>query len=161
MTQKRICIGKITGPHGVKGLVKILPYCEDITLLEQVEDFKITLKNPSGKYMLAEIEGINTREAAEDIAGTELWISRDKLPDISDEDAFYIEDLVGLKAVDTDGKDAGTVIAVHNFGAGDLLEIKPPAGEAYLLPFTKENVPEITEEKLTIIPLINNGTAVH
>ncbi|MCB1562767.1 MAG: 16S rRNA processing protein RimM [Alphaproteobacteria bacterium] len=147
---KRICIGKITGPHGVKGLVKILPYCEDITLLEQVEDFEITLKNPSGKYMLAEIEGINTREAAEDIAGTELWISRDKLPDISDEDAFYIEDLVGLKAVDTDGKDAGTVIAVYNFGAGDLLEIKPPAGEAYLLPFTKDNVPEIEEARLII-----------
>lgn len=150
MTQKRICIGKITGPHGVKGLVKILPYCEDITLLEQVEELKITLKNPSGKYMLAEIEGVGTREQAEDIAGTELWIARDKLPELPDNEEFYIEDLIGLKAVDTDGNDAGTVIAVHNFGAGDLLEIKPPTGETYLLPFTKENVPEINSEALVI-----------
>lgn len=141
--EKRIVLGKIHAPHGVKGLVKILPFGDDPALLEHVENFKVTLKNPQGKYYLAQIEGVNDRDAAEALKGTELFISRDKLPEIEDENTFYFEDLVGLTTVDENGKETGKVIAVHNFGAGDLLEIQPLSGESYMLPFTDENVGDV------------------
>ncbi len=149
---KRICIGVIAQAHGVKGLVKILPYCEDPYLIEEIEDFDITLKNPHGKYFLAEIAGVNSREDVDKIKGTELFITRDQLPD-PDDGEYYFEDLIGLKALNVNGKDAGVIIAVHNFGAGDLLEIKPPSGEAYLVPFNDEHVPEITADSVTVIPM--------
>ena len=147
---KRVALGKIHAPHGVKGLVKILPYGDDPALLEQVLDFKITLKNPQGKYYLAQVEGVNDRDAAEALKGTELFISRDKLPEIEDEDTFYFEDLVGLSTVDENGEETGKVIAVHNFGAGDLLEIRPLKGEDYLLPFTDENVGDVKIQEGTL-----------
>lgn len=140
ITNRLLCIGKIAAPHGVKGLVKILPYGDDVSLLVQVESHKITLKNPMGKYILAQIEGVDSREDAERVSGTELFISRDKLPEIEDDDTYYIEDLIGLKAVDESGEEIGKVIAVHNFGAGDLLEIKPLSGAAFLMPFSNETV---------------------
>ncbi|MEZ5813244.1 MAG: ribosome maturation factor RimM [Alphaproteobacteria bacterium] len=142
---KRICIGKITSAHGVKGLVKILPYGEDTGLLEQAEGFKITLKNPMGKFILAEIEGVSDRDAAETLRNTELFIARDKLPEIKDADTFYYEDLVGLKAVDEDGSEIGKITAIENFGAGELLEIRLTSGQEVLVPFTGEYVPEVTE----------------
>ena len=150
---KRICLGVIAQAHGVKGLVKILPYGEDPYLIEEVEGFDITLKNPHGKYFLAEIEGVNSREDVEAIKGTELFIDRDKLPE-PDEGEYYIEDLVGIRCVNANsGKDAGVIIAVHNFGAGDLLEIKPKSGETYLIPFNDDHVPEVGDESVTVIPM--------
>ncbi|MGH1398985.1 MAG: ribosome maturation factor RimM [Alphaproteobacteria bacterium] len=153
MTDKKICIAKIAAPHGLKGLVKIIPFCEDVSLIEAVEEFDITLKNPSGKYILAEIAGVSSREAVEAIKGTELFVDRDALPD-PEEGEYYIEDLVGLRAVNANsGKDAGVIIAVHNFGAGDLLEIKPKSGEAYLVPFNDDHVPEVSADSVSVIPM--------
>lgn len=149
---KRVCLGVIAQAHGVKGLVKILPYGDDPYLIELVEEFDITLKNPHGKYFLAEIAGVNSREAVDAIKGTELFIDRDQLPE-PEKGEYYIEDLIGMKTVNTGGKDAGVIIAVHNFGAGDLLEIKPPSGEAYLVPFNDEHVPEVTDNSVTVIPM--------
>lgn len=149
---KRVCLGVIAQAHGVKGLVKILPYGDDPFLIELVEEFDITLKNALGKYMLAEIGGITSREAVDAIKGTELFIDRDQLPE-PEEGEYYIEDLVGIKAVNAGGKDAGVILAVHNFGAGDLLEIKPPTGEPYLVPFNDDHVPEVTDEYVTVIPM--------
>ena len=77
---KRICIGKITSAHGVKGLVKILPFGEDPALLEQVDEYKITLKNPMGKYILAEIEGVNGRDATYQ-GGLAVWDGDDDTND--------------------------------------------------------------------------------
>ncbi|MCB1651730.1 MAG: 16S rRNA processing protein RimM [Alphaproteobacteria bacterium] len=142
---KRICIGKITAPHGVKGLVKILPFCEDASLLEHASEHEITLKNSSGKYILAEVKGCNSREEAEKLAGCELTVTRSALPAIEEDGEYYIEDLIGLTCVDTDGTKIGAVKAVHNFGAGDLLEIQPLSGKTFLLPFTDEYAPEIGE----------------
>ena len=151
-SKKRICVGRVATPHGVKGLVKILPFCEDVSLIEQAHEFAITLKNPSGKYILAEIEGVSSREDVEAIKGTDLHIDRDQLPE-PDEGEYYIEDLVGLKAINAQsGKDAGVIIAVHNFGAGDLLEIKPKSGETYLLPFNDDHVPNVNEDGVRVIP---------
>ena len=101
---KRICVGKIASTHGVKGLVKIIPYCDDLSLLkgplytsENPADnasLTITLKNSTGKYILASIEGITTPEDAKKLKCS-LFVSRETLPNIEGEDTFYIEDLVG------------------------------------------------------------------
>jgi len=106
-----------------------------------------------GKYWLAGIEGISDRTEAEKLRGTKLWLDRAALPALEEEDEFYVEDLIGLKALTKDGADAGTIIAVDNFGAGTLLEIRPPAGTPYYLPFTKKNVPsvDITEGTVQIV----------
>lgn len=143
--RERVCIGRIASAHGVKGLVKILPFGEDPALLEQVSDFRIKLKNSLGKHILAEIEGVHDRTGAEELKGTDLYISRDQLPEIEDEDTFYYQDLVGLPTVDEDGNPNGKVKAVLNFGAGELLEVRMSNGEEILIPFTDEYVPVVAD----------------
>lgn len=161
--KQRICLGKIVAAHGVKGLVKIMPFGDNVQLLNNTlyvsenksETLSVALKNPIGKYILADIEGIVDRDSAEQLRGTELYIERKQLPEIHDENSFYIEDLIGLKALDEESAEIGKVIAVQNFGAGDLLEIQPLKGEVYYIPFTNDHVPEINLKtaSITIIPL--------
>jgi 16S rRNA processing protein RimM len=164
-TSKRVCLGRIAAPHGIKGLVKILAFGEDPYLIEDLgpcytsedgeETLAITLKNSLGKYILAEAEGSVTRNDSEALKGTDLYVDKDALPPIEDEGSFYFNDLIGLRALNAKGKEAGVVIAVHNFGAGDLLEVRPPSGDTYLLPFTDENVPEVDIDGgfVTVVPL--------
>ncbi len=151
--EKNICIGKIAGAHGVRGLVKIFPYCNDPDLLEKVDAYRIRLLHSQGKFLLAEIDGIQDRDAAQALKGTELWIDRAALPE-PEVDEFYFEDLKGLEVKNLNGTAEGKVIAVQDFGSVPLLEIKPSAGSTYYLPFTKENVPEIniSEGFVTINP---------
>lgn len=150
---KRVCVAKIAQTHGVRGLVKLFLYAENTDLIGSsplytdktgTDTLKLTLKNSMGKYWLAEIEGATDKETAETYRGTELWIDREHLPDLDDaEDEFYYEDLKGLNVQNESGKTIGTIMSVDNFGAGDLLDIKPAQGASFYLPFTKENVPEI------------------
>ena len=94
----------------------------------------------------ARIKGVTTREEAEALTGTKLYVPHSRLP-AREEDEWYHADLIGLAALDRDGAAIGTVIAVHNFGAGDLLEIRPAGGGAtVLMPFTRETVPEVDVE---------------
>ena len=154
---KRICLGKIVAPHGIKGLVKIFPYGEDPNLIETLDQvftakdtnktISITLKNPMGKYILSSIEGCETRESAETLKGTELWIARSALPHIDNEDEFYIEDLIGLTVFDEKKQTIGTILTIQNYGAGDLLEIKPNSGEPYFVPFDDDYVRDINLNK--------------
>lgn len=143
-------IGKIVAAHGVKGLVKILPYGGDFSwqsgdvLTKEGKPVAITLKNPAGKYILASVKDVTDRTAAESLAGTELFTTREKLPPLKDKNKFYIADLIGLEAVE-DGKTIGKIIAVDNFGAGDLLEIRSASGESFYLPFNDDYVGEISD----------------
>jgi len=149
-------VGKIVAAHGVKGLVKILPLCEDISLLERSETHALTLKNPLGKYILAEVKGVTDRNGAEALCGCSLFVSRETLPALDQKDSYYYDDLIGLKALTENGEAAGEVIAVYDFGAGDLLEIRPVNGEEpYLLPFTDHYVPtvDMSARTVTIRPL--------
>ena len=158
---KRICLGKITGAHGIKGLVKIMPFGEDPYLIEDLspvftgetgdKTLSLTLKNPQGSHFLAEVEGVTDRTQAENLKGTELFVPRESLPDIEEDGAYYIEDLIGMDARDDTGQTIGTVLAVHNFGAGDLLEIRQPSGHSFMMPFTDETVGEISD----FIPIRN------
>ncbi len=155
---KRICVGKISSSHGVKGLVKIVPFCEDINLLngklftEETgnKTLNITLKNSSGKYILAQIEGVNSPEEAKTLKCS-LYVSRESLPEINNDNEFYIEDLVGLEAVNIADDKIGKVIALQNFGAGNLLEIKPSKGDSYFIPFQSEYVKDVKLDKKCII----------
>ena len=160
--KKRIFVGKITTTHGVKGLVKLLPFCENTSLLEgklftsdnpaDTSTLTIALKNPSGKYILAAIEGITSPENAEKYKGP-LYIPRDSLPEVDNKDEFYIEDLIGLTAKTFNHEDLlGTIINVDNFGAGDLIEIKPRDGKTpYYVPFHNDYVTSIDLEEGYII----------
>ena len=157
-TNKRICIGKITSSHGVKGLVKILPYCEDINLLNgdilcqenSDKTLNITIKNSAGKYILAQIEGITNPEDAKS-AKCSLYILRETLPKIDNDDEFYIEDLAGLNALNPKGELIGTVIALQNFGASDMLEVKPNSGASYFVPFQDEYVSKIDLDNNSLV----------
>jgi 16S rRNA processing protein RimM len=93
--------------------------------------------------VLVKAEGVETRDDAEALRGLRLYIPRDRLPEPEDEDEFYLSDLVGLEAVDAAGAPRGRVVAVQNFGAGDLVEVRGPDGETFYVPFTREAVPEV------------------
>ena len=150
-TKKRICIGKISSSHGVKGLVKIAPFGIDTSLLNGElytsetgnDTLNITLKNSMGKHILAQIEGVTSPEQAKTLKCS-LYVSRETLPEIDNDDEFYIEDLKGLDVIDSNNETVGSIIAVQNYGAGDLLEIKPKAGgSSYFVPFQDEYVNNI------------------
>jgi 16S rRNA processing protein RimM len=105
---------------------------------------RLTIRSikPHKNMLLARIEGVEDRNAAEALRGVELMIDRDRLP-AADEDEIYHADLIGLSAHDTGGNLVGTVVDVLDFGAGELLELKPAQGKTFLVPFSVETVPEI------------------
>lgn len=149
VSNRRICLGKIAAAHGIRGLVKIIPFGDDASLLngevfrEDGTPLVVSLKNKSGKYILAAIDGVNDRDGAEALRGAELFVDRESLPE-TDEGQHYIEDLVGLSVVE-DGAEIGTVLAVKNYGASDLLDIRLASGETFYLPVTDDYVMEIGE----------------
>jgi len=149
----RICIGKITGAHGIKGLVKILLFDFDPELLKNTvytaengdQILSISLKNKNGKYYLASVDGVTDRNGSETLKGTALFIDSDFIP--HDE----TQDILGFTALDEDGQRLGEVIAVENFGASDLLEIRPDMAESYYIPFTDDVVVTIDDAAKCLI----------
>lgn len=158
-----VCMADIVGVHGVKGVVKLKVHSADPESLSAYETFTdaagkktFTLLSlqQHGNIWLAEIDGVRDRTAAEKLRGTKLCTPRDTLPDIDEDGTFYHIDLIGLAARGRDGAAIGTIINVANFGAGDLLEIKPVKGASYYIPFTDAVVPEIDiEQKFAVIEL--------
>src|SRR4051812_39492165 len=116
--------------------------------------FTIEALRPAKDIFVARLAGVADRDAAEKLTNTKLYVSRDKLPPIDEDETFYHADLVGLAAVTADGAPLGTVSAVLNFGAGDILEIKPDAGEPLMVPFTDALVPEIDMKarRIVVVP---------
>lgn len=160
--KKLICIGIITSAHGIKGAVKIKSFAEDAADIANYSPlygadgqtkYDIKLLSENADMFIAEVNGVKTRNDAEMLSGTELFIHRDMLPEVG-EDEFYYEDLIGISArSENNGKVIGTVTAVYNHGAGDIIEIKlSNSGKTELLIFSKENVPHvnISEGYITI-----------
>lgn len=149
----RICVGAIAGSFGVQGEVRLKSFCADPEAIASygplwTEDgsrsfgVKLTRANVSGG-LGARLSGVMTKEQADALKGTQLFADRDRLPALPD-DEFYHADLIGLVAQDTGGVTLGTVRAVHNHGAGDMLEILGPGMKsALLLPFTLAVVPTV------------------
>ncbi|MBL9050625.1 MAG: 16S rRNA processing protein RimM [Tabrizicola sp.] len=147
-----ICIGAIAGAFGVTGEVRLKSFCSEPADIASYgplysEDgsktYHITLTRPVAGGLGARIAGIATKEAADALRGTSLFVSRDRLPSLPD-DEYYHADLIGLSAYDTGGALLGKVTAVYNHGAGDIIEISSPRHKsALLLPFTTEIVPNV------------------
>ena len=152
MAGGRICLGQIGAPHGVRGEVRLHSFTAEPAAIAsygplQTEDgrvFKIENLRPAKHAFVAKLSGIADRDAAARLANTRLYVPRERLPEPAQADEFYHADLIGLRAIDHTGKECGTVVAVHNFGAGDLIELKPPdGGTTELLPFDVATVPQI------------------
>lgn len=148
----RVLVGKIAQPHGVKGLVKLLPFVEDVSLLEHVytsedgdQTLSLKIKNPLGKYLLAEIEGITDRNAVEALGKLSLYISRDEAAE-----AEELVSLEGLPVQDEAGEVIGSVKSIENYGASDLLDIQLKTGKSVMVPLSDDFVPEITDEYVVI-----------
>ena len=146
-----ICIARIGAAHGVRGAVKLWTFTEDPLAVMQygslatkdgARSFEIATAREAKGHLVATLKGVATREEAERLNGIELYIAREKLP-ATDEDEYYHADLIGLAAVTAAGTPLGRVIAIHNFGAGDIIEIAPPQGATMLLPFTNAVVPSV------------------
>ena len=159
----RICVAQIGAAHGIRGEVRLRPFTGDpmaITSYGPLESedgtrrFEIEALRPSKDLFVARFAGVKDRNAAEALTNLKLYVSRDRLPPAA-EGEFYHADLVGLAAVTPDGTSLGTVTAVHNFGAGDVIEIKPESGETLLVPFTDTAVPEIdiAAGRMVVVPL--------
>jgi 16S rRNA processing protein RimM len=147
----RVCVAQIGAPHGVRGEVRLWTFTGDPMAVAQygpleTEDgkrsFEIGTVRPAKDHLVARLRGVDDRTAAEQLTNTKLFVPRERLPE-TDDDEFYHADLVGLRVEDESGVEIGAVLAVHNFGAGDILEIQPPEGGTMLLPFTEAIVPEV------------------
>ena len=147
----QICVARIGAAHGVRGAVKLWTFTEDplavkhygpLTTKDGARQFEVTHVREAKDHLVATLKGIATREDAERLNGLELYVSRDKLP-ATDADEYYHADLIGLAAVNAADEPLGRVIAIHNFGAGDIIEIAPAKGATMLLPFTNAVVPTV------------------
>ena len=146
-----ICVARIGAPHGVRGAVKLWTFTEDpfavkhygpLMTRDGTRQFEVTHVRAARDHLVATLKGVATREDAERLNGIELYIAREKLPD-TDDDEYYHADLIGLTAVNAANEPLGRVVAIHNFGAGDIIEIAPAHGPTMLLPFTNAVVPTV------------------
>lgn len=151
MTSNLILVGRVAGAFGVKGEVRITTYTADPVALVGYRDLRredgspgltLTAGRPTKGGIIVRASEVETREQAEALRGLRLYIPRDVLPE-PEEDEFYVTDLVGLAVETSEGEPLGRVKTVQDFGAGDLLEIQPPEGASWWLPFTREAVPEV------------------
>jgi len=148
----RVLLGEITGVHGIRGDLLVRSYTqapEAIASYGPLADasgarhFSLKVVRSTDKGIVARIEGIADRTAAEKLRGTKLFIDRAQLPE-TEVSEFYHADLIGLKAVSEDGAHLGEIVSVQNFGAGDLLELKPVSGAATeFIPFEDPWVPRV------------------
>ena len=148
----RLLMGRIGAAHGIKGEVRIQSFTDDPMALAGYGQLStnrpglavtIEAARTTTNVLIARLKGITDRTAAEKLNGVELYVDRAKLPEIADEDDFYLADLIGLDARLADGTSLGRVLAVPNYGAGDILEIGGPGLETRLIPFTRAAVPQV------------------
>jgi 16S rRNA processing protein RimM len=151
MSARRVCVGAFAGAHGVRGAVRLKSFTtipEDIASYGSLEDeagtrrFRIRVTGEAKGTLIARIDGIADRDAAQALKGIRLYVDRDSLPE-PEEDEFYHADLVGLEVELPDGTPFGKVRGVADHGAGDVIEISRPGAPAVLTPFTRAAVPVV------------------
>ena len=147
MPQDRVLLGVVAAPHGVRGLVRIKSFTEDPMAVAAYgplsdesgkKEYRVEVLSAARGAVLARIEGVADRTAAEALRGLRLFVERQRLPHTGERE-WYEADLIGLEAVGTDGRNWGKVTAFHDFGAGSVMEVSG----GVMLPFTDEAVPEI------------------
>jgi 16S rRNA processing protein RimM len=164
LAPRLILVGRVAGAFGVRGEVRIAPFGDDPMALVRYRHLldregrpalEVLSGRPHKEALVVRAEGIASKETADALRGLDLYAPRDAFAAPTDEDEFYLADLVGLEVVHLDGRPLGRVRAVQNFGAGDILEIDPPEGGAsFYLPFTRAAVPEVklTEGRIIADP---------
>ena len=159
MSGPKVCIGAIVGAHGVRGAVRIKSFTadpRDVGAYGPAEDeagkrrFIITVTGEAKGHVIAQVDGVRDRDGAEALKGTGLYVARDRLPEL-EEDEFLYSDLVGLSALALDGTVIGTVRGVADFGAGELLDIARPGQGSLMVPFTKRAVPVVDLGKRQVV----------
>jgi 16S rRNA processing protein RimM len=166
---KLILVGRIAGAFGVRGEIRISTYTEDPMSVVRYkrllcEDGSPALVVASGRPakdgVVVRCPEVSDKDAADALRGVRLYIARDTLPPPADEDEFYLADLIGLAAQTPEGEALGSIKAVQNFGAGDILELDPGSGRpTRYIPFTRAAVPEvrIAEGRVIVVPPIEIG----
>jgi 16S rRNA processing protein RimM len=157
-----IFVARIAGAFGVKGEVRLTTFTADPMALLDYRDLKrengapgltLTSARPAKGGVVARAKEVETREQAEAMRGLRLYIPRERLPEPENEEEYYLVDLIGLSVVTPEGEPLGVVRTVHDFGAGDLLEIQPPHGASWWLPFTREAVPQVRMADRTLVAI--------
>ena len=162
---QRVIVGKFGAPHGVRGEIRLHAFTADPHAIKQF--FPLTdaggtrsfallgLRHVRDSVFVAQISGISDRNATELLTNVDLYADRAKFPKL-ELDEFYAIDLIGLDVFLESGESVGTVLDMVNYGAGDILEIKPPVGDTLLIPFTRVAVPivDLTNRKVVIAPPI-------
>ncbi|ADZ68532.1 ribosome maturation factor RimM [Polymorphum gilvum] len=147
----RILMARIGAAHGVRGEVRVKPFGDDplsfadygpLETADGSRRFEVVGARVQKTVVITRFKGIDDRTAAEALNGLDLYVPRERLPEPGD-DEFYHADLIGLEAVDAAASRFGTVVAVQDFGAGDLLEIRPDRGRSFYVPFTQAFVPTV------------------
>lgn len=155
MVQDRVLLGIVAAPHGVRGLVRIRSFTEDpmaVAGYGPLSDetgkkrFTVEALSASRGAVLARIEGVADRNAAEALRGVRLYVDRSVLPETAEKE-WYEADLIGLPVVGKDGRSWGKVVAFHDFGAGSVMEVSG----GMMLPFTDEAVPEVDVENGKVV----------
>jgi 16S rRNA processing protein RimM len=150
--EQRICVARLGAAHGVRGEVKLWSFTADPARIADYGPFEtvdgrvieIEALRPAKEFFVARLKGVADRDAAERLRNAELFVPRERLPAPADGDEFYHADLIGLAVVDQNGAALGTVLALHNFGAGDIIEVRrAESRDTVMLPFTHAAVPEI------------------
>lgn len=152
MTVDRVCVGAISGAFGVHGEVRLKSFCAQPEAIaayaplwtgDGSRSFSLRIIRALNGGFAARLSGVETKEAADALRGTSLFADRGRMPSLPD-DEFYHADLIGLEVIDTGGAALGTVRAIHNHGAGDIIEVHAPGRKAtLLLPFTRAVVPTV------------------
>ncbi len=154
-----VVLGIGGAPHGIKGELRIKTFTEDPLAIGNYgrltgsdgKHYEIRSVRPAKKIVVAKLSGIDHREQAEALNGVEFSVSRDALGnDGLQEDEFFHADLIGLAAIDADGARHGRIVAIHNFGGGDMLELSGGGRKTVLIPFTEAAVPQIDAKGGTI-----------
>jgi 16S rRNA processing protein RimM len=147
----QICVARIGAAHGVRGAVKLWTFTEDplavkdygpLTTKDGTRQFELAQVREAKDHLVVTLKGVASRDDAERLNGIELYVPRHRLPE-TDGDEYYHADLIGLAAVNAADEPLGRVVAIHNFGAGDIIEIAPAKGATMLLPFTNAVVPTV------------------
>ncbi|HYC03664.1 MAG TPA: ribosome maturation factor RimM [Azospirillaceae bacterium] len=161
----RVCVGQFVGAHGVHGRAKLKSFTEvpealfeygPLTDEKGGRTFAVKLTGMGKDHFLVEVEGLKGREAADALKGTRVYVDRSALP-ATDEDEFYHADLIGLETVTEDGQPFGPILAIYDFGAGDVLEIRHVSGKTVTIPFTLACVPvvEVKAKRVVVAPPVN------
>ena len=153
----RIALAAVAGAHGVKGELRLKLFTDSVENLARHKrvaiggvERKLEVVRPGSTGAIARIAGIADRAAAEALRGSLVEVERSALPPL-EEGEYYHADLIGLPCVDAGGGELGRVVAVENYGAGDLLEVKRPDGKSSLIPF-KPGIADLEDGKIVLDP---------